>query len=299
MATRGDALGRAKLGDTPEPEFVPLSDTNNSLPTGLDTKGNALVYVGLDDRLVLRVVTLGNSAGVLIRGRVLRDDGQIQAFEFRQVFNGPAQPLEFYYLLVQGYLLDVVVLQIPTPTIWGTLYAQVGLARGLPATNQVVAMLCSGMLTNSRYLSWPWGVQASPLDGQGYPISQLVANPGAGAEWSFTVPGSIRQKVRGAHFTFTTSAVVATRDVTVVVDDGANVLGRFPASITQIASLANEYTVSAAPYSPATLATVGMIPFPPDMVMLQGWRIRTQTGALDVGDAYTNIRINLEQWFDQ
>jgi len=263
------------------------------------SKGNTLVYIGLDDKLWLRAFSATFNCTIIMRGRVLRADGQVTAFEFRQPFTAAAGYQEFTYSLVQGFLLDLVVFRDVPGIERGQVFVQVGLARGGIVNDQGVAVLVSDYLAGGAYLSWPFGNIEPSCQGQGALISQAQGNPAAGSDFIYTVPASVRQHVIAVYFTFVTSAAVATREVSIIIDDSANILGKFNASASQAASLTNVYTGSNAPYAPATNPTVVGIPLPPDLRLLANYRLRSSTAAIDAADQFSTIRLLIEQWSDQ
>jgi len=262
------------------------------------SKGNTLVYIGVDDLLYLRTFSVGSGITVTIRGRVLRKDGQITAFEFRQLINAGAAPFEKTFQLAEGFLLDLVAISQSAPLTRGLVFAQLGLARGNVATDQAVAILISDYLTSGGYLSWPFTTPRAFADGQGNPAQLSVGSPGAGADFAFSVGANNRLRVKSIAFTLTTSAAVATREVSLRLDNGVTVAGQFPASITQAASLAIEYTGSAAPYAPATNAALANIPLPPDLLLPAGYNLRSSTTNLQAADQFSAIALIVEQWVD-
>jgi len=263
------------------------------------SKGNTLVYIGLDDKLWLRAYSATFNCTIIMRGRVLRADGQVTAFEFRQPFTAAAGNQEFTYSLVQGFLLDLVVFRDVPGINRGQVFVQVGLARGGIVNDQGVAVLVSDYLAGGAYLSWPFGNIQPSCNGQGAIISQSQGNPSAGADFVYTVPTGVRQRVLSVVFTLTTSASVATREVSLIIDDSVNVLGEFNASASQAASLVTVYTGSAAPYAPTTNTLVVGIPLPPDVRLIPAWRLRSSTLNIQAADQYSAIRLLIEQWSDQ
>lgn len=110
-------------------------------------------------------------------------------------------------------------------------------------------------------------------------------DPAAGAEISVTVPAGETWELESVHATLVTSAVAGNRRVTLVIDDGANILAEIVAGLDHIASttIVYSYTADAGYETVATRSGVIQQGIP-RMLLAAGYRIRTVTDALDVGD---------------
>lgn len=124
-------------------------------------------------------------------------------------------------------------------------------------------------------------------EGPGNLRSVAGTDPAAGQEVSDAVPSNTRWRLISANFALVTSATVANRFPTVVLDDGATTLWRAGTNVAQTASLTATYSAGSA----GTFGTVGTnlyeiaLPTPP-VVLTGGFRIRTSTIAIDTGDNY-------------
>ena len=132
-------------------------------------------------------------------------------------------------------------------------------------------------------------VQAAPI------LSVItVAVPGAGAEWTYTIPASHTYRIHLIAFTFATSATVATRGFRLnLTDAAANRLLTVPSS-TQVASLTNFYTGEAGA-SPVTVApNLGFSMPAPGLLAAAGWVLSSSTVNIQVGDQYSAIFLVVE-----
>ena len=298
MSSKGDALGRGALGTTPEPQFVPLSGANTNKEAARLSHGSSLVYITRDDRLMVFQRSQFSTNNVNLRVRILRDDGQVTVLDtllaFIQTLNGQ----NFFVDLCEGYLLDLTLGYAAGQAPRGTSFAQAFLVRGTTASPVITRCLFSdyvGSLANYGYPIFPGRQQT---DGQGLIRSEQVANPAAGAEWVYTVQNFLRKKLLSVAFTFVTAAGGAARTVQLVVDDGANIVGQFPANVSQAASLTNIYTGASGLFSSTALATTKLIPLPPDVRMVNGWRVRSLTDTIQAADQYSNIWLMFDSWLD-
>ena len=114
-----------------------------------------------------------------------------------------------------------------------------------------------------------------------------VGNPAAGADWAFNVISTLT--LVGVAALLTTSAVVANRTVQLTIaDNGGHRVYSSPFSGNQAASNAERYSWGAG----LALSGAGgsnSCPTPSGLVVGAGWTIATFTGALDVGDQWSNI----------
>lgn len=123
-----------------------------------------------------------------------------------------------------------------------------------------------------------------------------VAAPGAGQELIVLPRAGEDWRILGITYTLTTSAVVANRTSTLVVDDQTGQGFRLQPGSVQAATAATIYSwVCDLGYvSPA--ATFGLLSIGiPPVILPTGWRIRTLTNNLDVGDAYSNVTVFFER----
>lgn len=135
-----------------------------------------------------------------------------------------------------------------------------------------------------------------PLNGDGSQVVKTVANPGAGNQWTATVPAGKRWKVISAVATLTTSAVVANRIPGIVLTVGgvpvfANQWGGAGVTASLVRTILSQQGTtlgsSAGPFNstviPITLDYTGWLN--------AGDTIASTTVAMDAGDTYTNISL--------
>ncbi|GIV04115.1 MAG: hypothetical protein KatS3mg015_2945 [Fimbriimonadales bacterium] len=117
-------------------------------------------------------------------------------------------------------------------------------------------------------------------------------NPSAGSEATVTIPAGSVRRIVSVQFTLVTSATAANRRVVVIVDDGTNELFRVASPTDQTASITGRYSfvpgLGGSPSYQAVAASnnVCILPGPPGLALLPGYRIRTTTNNLQAGDDY-------------
>jgi len=126
-----------------------------------------------------------------------------------------------------------------------------------------------------------------------------IPNPAAGAEILYNCPHSHRFKILGFHFTLTASAVVANRNVDILLSDAPLNLLRFDANLAHTANLAYSYHL--VPGQQQAVFTVGwdrFIPAPWPLHFFYGQTITTITTNLDAGDQFSAIYLYGFGWPD-
>lgn len=123
-----------------------------------------------------------------------------------------------------------------------------------------------------------------------------VTAPAAGADWTLTNIGQGLWVVHAWSGILTTSAAVANRVVTVLVDDATDVYLSTVASAVQAATLAHRYGAFDGAAGASPQGTVVPVSWPVGGVMLpQGHRMRVVTEAIDANDQWSAIAALVEE----
>jgi len=122
-------------------------------------------------------------------------------------------------------------------------------------------------------------------------IVQAVTSPAAGADWSQSVPASHLWGLFAVTATLTTSAVVANRQVRLVLGDGTNTYASLTAPAVQAAYLAHVYSWLLG-VTPIALGLQQLAPLP-ELTLPEAWTVGVSTLALDVGDQWSAIRLGI------
>lgn len=132
-----------------------------------------------------------------------------------------------------------------------------------------------------------------PMGGQIGTIAPTMAttvgtDPAAGVEASVTVPAGQSWELYSVGITLVTSAAVANRTPHLIVDDGTNVVANLVPAAVQAASatVAYSFTMAGADFAAVRDGVMLVGQLPTGLRLGPGWRIRTLTTALDVGDNY-------------
>lgn len=123
-----------------------------------------------------------------------------------------------------------------------------------------------------------------------------VTQPAAGADWTLSVTGQGIWVVRSIVCQLLTSAVVATRAVTMIVTDSSNTYFRTVAGATQAASLTRRYAGYAGSAGGIPQGTVIPVGWPTDGVVLtQGSTLQSVTEAIDPADQWSQVVALIEE----
>ncbi len=122
-------------------------------------------------------------------------------------------------------------------------------------------------------------------------------DPAAGAEISETIPDRRRWKLQGLIFTLVTDSTIATRSISIVIDDGTTPLYQRPFLATQAASLTYIYSFYNWTDFETQIDSRVFIPLP-TFTLSSGFRIRTTTTDLQAGDNFSAPQLLAEEWLD-
>lgn len=123
-----------------------------------------------------------------------------------------------------------------------------------------------------------------------------VAPPAPGQEWSIAAPGQGYWRILAARWVLVTDANVANRHVSLLLDDQTDVLAGLPAGAVQAAGLTQSYSLFPGSPPGALAGAPWLLPAPTDgLVLMPGFRVRSSTVAIQVGDQYSAIRLYVEE----
>lgn len=197
--------------------------------------------------------------------------------------------------LGEGYLLSVSAV-CTSAQDRGRTYAGAQLVRSTPGNPIQVQQLFADYITSQTATTWPGGRMLHPSESTGFSKSFNVVNPAAGADFVMVVPAGLRFQAKSFSATFVASASVATRNISVIVDDGANIV--WQTDVTAGVTAGQTVAVSGTTTNAAVgiVATTLFVVIPPGLYLPAGWRIRTNTANIQGGDQWSNIWFAIEQW---
>jgi hypothetical protein len=168
----------------------------------------------------------------------------------------------------------------------------------LTINGDIIQQLMSGWVYNQKALSWPVISGADQRPGGGRLMTVTGSNPAAGAECSDTVPNGQIWKIQTIRLNLVTTAVVANRFVHLVINDGTNDIADFFTTVAQVISTNYFYTLSRVATNSEGVQDndIAMI-FQSDIIVPEGFIIKTITTGLDGGDNFAAPIYNIERFF--
>lgn len=125
-----------------------------------------------------------------------------------------------------------------------------------------------------------------------------VANPSAGADWTYTVPAGHRLRVLSIYFELASDANTGARTPTPYITDGTDALYRGKCATASTASSTSQ--IVWAPNLEYTAGTINAIPaqaeLPNPCILTEGWTIGSKSYNIQAADQLQNIRITVLDW---
>jgi hypothetical protein len=282
-----DSVGQiAPMAPPLDPSLIPVA-------TG------GAIYLGTDDNILVTSFNAAAGVTLALRSRSLSLDN-------RFIFGGDAQTPNTdrtakttQISTPDGWLLGLNVFVTGGTPVFGQCYVKVELVRGLGTGQLVTQVICAGYVTAKQPMTWPGGPSLSSVDGPGAVRAIVGASPGAGAEFSETVPTGARWELIALHSALVTNATVANRIPVLILDDGANIdfvspmVGNEDASKTWVNAWGQG---TAGVFSATGLCALGSIPV--NTRLVAGSRIRSSTVAIAAGDQWSAPKYIVREWIE-
>ncbi len=128
-------------------------------------------------------------------------------------------------------------------------------------------------------------------------LSITGTDPAPNFDISETVPDRRRWRILSIRFTLVTDPTALTRVVRSYFDDGTNILIYLDTDQTQLASLTRNYNFIQLPIDPYTSGSQIYQPLP-KIILPSGYRYKTTTSNIQVGDNFSAPQMLVEEWID-
>ena len=258
----------------------------------------AALYISPNEQLVVHSWGYACQVPVFIKLRMLRPGGYVDTSLYIHQPSSDRSLVTTYHDLAEGHLLTAMVYAMGSGYHRGQCYMNVGLQRGEGAVGVYHHQLIAGYVTTSSALVWPWARLESSVEGPGLIRSVAGADPAAGAEILVTVPTGARWRPHSIRFVLVTDATAVNREADLVIDDGATTLLIIEPPALQGAGGTRGYNYGADFPSLNALTQEFLIPLPVGLILLAGYRLRTVTVAIVIGDNYGIPRVLVEEWIE-
>jgi hypothetical protein len=247
----------------------------------------------------LQISSLANVGGVTLQvnGRVLRPDNTISWIQFTHTPNSNRTIATTRVALSEGWLLGLRVAATAGTPAFGQVWVNLELVLGNTGATIADQTLGYGFCTTNTPFAWPLSVNTLPLDGPGNLRSIAGTTPGAGGEITETVPTGARWELIAFNALLATSAAVANRFPRFALDDGVRTLWVTPTGAAQTASQTNNYFLGQGLIASFADGQGNVYsPLPLSVKLGAGFRIRSNTVALQVADQYSNVQYLVREW---
>jgi hypothetical protein len=278
------------MGTAPPPGFPGSSYSSQVF---LDVQGTACdptAYIQADSFLVVNVWS-SIVGTVNIDVTQVDPQGRVVPALFTVKCTSDRSENTLTFPLTEGFLMNVAAF-VGSPKQTGQTFIQIVLQK---ATGTARAMLCQGYINTRCWVAWPNGRIRQPSEGLGNMLSVTGTTPAAGADISEVVPTGAIWRLIAFKFSLTTSATVANRIPTLTIDDGTNSFfaeaAQQPITATTTA-LMNAVAGGVLAYT--TSAGIAW-PLPANLWLPSGFRIRTNTAAIQAADQYTAPQYLVEE----
>ena len=257
------------------------------------------LWVDDDDQLYMRVwgaILTGCTA--LLTARILRPSGVIEKVQLKVAAPTNRTVNTGLVNVGRGWLLSIIVLPSAGQPERGQVFINVLLIREGLSDADAASMFISDYLCYQSYLGYPGGMVRSSIEGPGRIRSITGTDPAAGEEISETVPLGARWRLRGIRYTFAAAVAVATRYSSLIIDDGTNILRKVTPNTPQTSGVLYNYSLIPTFSNPGVVVIDSDADIGEGPVMLAGYRIRTETLALQAADNYSAPQLFVEEWLE-
>lgn len=254
---------------------------------------NPSVLTLVGDHFKIRVQSAITTCVVAITGRMQGEDGEIQDFE-HDITITAAGAATTLYPVPGGYWLMSCMASIKSGTVNpGDILVVVELMRGNNTSAIPYQLVLSGFPTSLAPISTDTLPAGIPPTDQWSLRVVAVTDPGAGVQWSATVPAGQRWSLQSIVAALVTSATVVTRLPYLSIDDGSTIVAQQYSGYTQVASVTGILTwaIGASAASATVGATTNRSDALPTLILGPGWHVTSAVGNMQAGDTWSGIAV--------
>lgn len=275
-----------------------MTDRGSTFARALPSLAPTALYVTGEEYLLITSLASLSSVALTISGRMLDVNGFVVPFSDQHVANSDRTAATSVIRIGEGWLTDVTAIVTGASPQIAQAFVRVDVARGDGSPRNILATLLQGNLNAAQRLAWPGTPIMSTLIAPGALRSITGTDPAANTEVSEAVPTGARWRLHHFLVTLVTDANVASRQTTLIIDDGTNTFYRAQASATQPAGTTRNYVVYPAGIAPATNSPDLILPTTPGLLLPAGARLRTSTALIQAGDNYGAPQLLVEEWLE-
>jgi len=275
------------------------------------------LYIQRDDQLVIQAMSVNPNEVVTVGLRLLeapvprggqpeagqpsagvpdpRNSNIVSFFQERLLMANARVVASLLRALAEGYLLSAVV-SCNVAQFRGQCFVRLWLQSGSLAATTQRQLLFSDYVTSTPSAGFPGGRISAPEEGPGFTRVLQIATPAAGADFVNTNIATQRFALKSLSATFTASATVANRNVSITIDQGGSIVWQDDLSVSITAGQVISVNGSQTNVPTGVVTTTLFFVLPPGLIMMPQWNIRSVTANIQVGDQWSNIFMNLEEY---
>lgn len=256
------------------------------------------VYLGPADSLaIVSWNSLSTVTQLTLSGRFLNLEGEMIDFSERHVPNTDRSLAASNFRLGEGWLLSLQLVSNSTPIV-GQTFVRVATTRGAGQAGTALMTLMQGYCGALQALSWPLSPIVNTISGRGVIRSITGTDPAAGAEILEVVPTGARWRPIALAVSLVTDATVTNRSPELFFSDGTLAFYSCDPPAVQTASLNRFYNGSCGGERLAAIAENPQWNIPNELILLAGFKIRTNTLNLQAGDNWAAPQMLVEEWLE-
>lgn len=265
---------------------------------GFSRDRNQGIWIEHSDRLYVAAYSSVASLVVQFSGYFRKMNGEV--IEYAVIVNPTSDRAvtEGNQFFGAGFLLSCVATLASGNASRGQCYVRAMVQRSTGTPMVKLHNVLGGYVTDDYSPSFPYGKIEGPLEGPGNLRSITGTDPAAGSEMSESVPTGARWRLHGVQVVMVADANVANRQVVLKIDDGTNLLFSAGATVNQTASQSNRMYFASYGTEDTSNSSALLNFIPVTTLLLPGWRIRTITDNLQVGDNFGAPQLAVEEWIE-
>lgn len=257
-------------------------------------------WVDKDSFLRITVLSPKMVARLAVRIRQYTAQGRLVKIEQTCAVSGLPTRESFFIPLNEGWIESISVGDSSFIVSRGRVFVQFAIQQDKDAQALPHTILAADYFDSSVGLQWPGTPIRHHRDGPGYLSSANISNPGAGANFSWTIDTLNVLRIISITFKFTTDVTVANRRVMIAIYVGGILAIPSVCGSLQTASLAVDYPF--ADYGMQTTAVnsaMTLSPLPPNVFLKKNDSIVSNIALIQAGDQISDINVVYEEWVEE
>lgn len=261
----------------------------------------ASLYLGPDDGLEISIRNINSGIVLELVGRMASPLEGVKGIRRELRPTADRAVNTWQYKFGEGVLLSLA-LRVQDPGVYpGSIHAQVGIIQGFGAAAQGMGTLIQDWPSSTYTPAWRASQARQSVEGLGNVRRIIGSNPATGAEHSETVPTGALWELLAFWSRLTTSATAGNRYVTFILDDGTDVIHQVAPALTLSTVDSGDFHYAedggqawGLSYSTGNYRLNA--PLPVGLLLRPGYRFRTLTTSLAVGDEWDTCYYAVREW---